>query len=46
MKRLSIVLFALLLLVMVAGVVFFATVKIPAPTGTVEKVIPDDRFAR
>jgi hypothetical protein len=46
MKRLSIVLFALLLLVMVGGVVLLATTTIPAPSGTVEKVIPDDRFGR
>jgi hypothetical protein len=46
MKRLSIVLFALLLLVMVGGVVLLATTNIPAPSGTVEKVLPDDRFSR
>jgi hypothetical protein len=36
----------LFLAVIVAGGVFLATWDIPAPTESVEKTIPNDRFAR
>jgi hypothetical protein len=35
-----------LLISIVGGGIFLATWKIPAPTATVEKVIPNDRFPR
>jgi hypothetical protein len=35
-----------LLIGIVGGGLFLATWKIPAPTATVEKVIPNDRFPR
>jgi hypothetical protein len=37
---------AIIALVIAGGVVFLATWDIPAPTQPVEKVIPNDRFAR
>ena len=40
------ILLGALLLSIVGGGVFLATWKIPAPTATVEKVIPNDRFPR
>jgi Flp pilus assembly protein CpaB len=46
MKRLSLIFLVIILLAVVAGIVVLATTNIPAPKGTVEKVIPDDRFAR
>lgn len=46
MKRLSLIFLVLVLLAVVGGVVLLATTNIPAPKGTVEKVVPDDRFAR
>lgn len=36
----------LLLVIVVGGGAFLAMWDIPAPTATVEKVIPDDRFSR
>ncbi|HEX7007401.1 MAG TPA: hypothetical protein VF274_09685 [Alphaproteobacteria bacterium] len=32
--------------VVVAGLAYLGTVDLPPPTGTVEKVIPDDRFPK
>ena len=46
MTRLSYLIIVTVLLVLVGGVVFLATWEIPAPSGVVEKVIPDDRFPR
>jgi hypothetical protein len=40
------ILLGALLLSIVGGGAFLATWKIPAPTATVEKVIPNDRFPR
>lgn len=36
----------LVLLVIVGGVVYLGLWDLPAPTQTVEKVIPNERFAR
>ncbi|UEM21547.1 hypothetical protein JL100_001885 [Skermanella mucosa] len=46
MSRLLSVLIVLVLLVAAGGSVFLATWDIPAPSRTVERVIPDDRFPR
>jgi len=46
MKRLSLILIAVVVLLVAGGGVFLATWKIPAPVANVEKVIPDDRFPR
>lgn len=46
MKRLSVALFVLVVAAVAAGGVFLMTWEIPAPTRTVEKVIPNDRFER
>jgi len=46
MKRLSVTLIVLLVLLLAGGGVFLAMWKIPAPVANVEKVIPDDRFPR
>lgn len=44
--RIGLVLFILFLLVIGGGAVFLMTYDIPAPTEQIEKVIPNDRFAR
>ncbi len=46
MTRLPIYFVAVLGVILVGGIVFLATWEIPAPSGVVEKVIPDDRFPR
>ncbi len=46
MNKLSYLMIATVLLILVGGVVFLATWEMPAPSGVVEKVIPDDRFPR
>ncbi|MGB0684358.1 MAG: hypothetical protein ACPGOV_16760 [Magnetovibrionaceae bacterium] len=46
MRRLSLMLFILVLLGVAGGGVFLATWEIPAPTAEVRKVLPDDRFPR
>ncbi|WP_164496320.1 hypothetical protein [Ferruginivarius sediminum] len=46
MKSLSVALLVLVVAAIVAGGVFLMTWEIPAPTRTVEKVIPNDRFDR
>ncbi len=46
MKHFSRVVVLAVLVVMVGGAVFLATWDIPAPTASVEKVIPNDRFPR
>jgi hypothetical protein len=46
MSRLFGALIILALIVAVGGSVFLATWEIPAPSKTVERVIPDDRFPR
>lgn len=45
-ERLAKYIFILLLVVIVAGGVFLATWDIPAPSESVEKTIPNDRFPR
>lgn len=45
MKRLSYFLIALVFGVIVAGASLLMVWEVPAPTTTVEKVIPNDRFA-
>ena len=44
MSRIVSVFFVLLLLVVGGGMAVLATWDMPAPSRTVEKVIPDDRF--
>ena len=46
MGRLSFFLFVVVFGALAAGGVFLVTWDIPAPTRTVEKVIPNDRFER
>ncbi|EWY42734.1 hypothetical protein N825_02435 [Skermanella stibiiresistens SB22] len=46
MSRLLSVLIVLALIVVVGGAAFLATWDMPAPSKTVERVIPDDRFPR
>lgn len=46
MKRLSKLVFLVLLLAIAGGGVFLATWDIPAPMASVEKEIPNDRFPR
>ena len=46
MKRMSVVIFVLLLAAVGGGVVVLATWDIPAPVTTVERVLPDERFPR
>ncbi|WP_173380463.1 hypothetical protein [Azospirillum sp. B510] len=46
MSRFLSILFVLLLLVVVGGTVFLASWDLPAPSKTVEKVLPDERFPR
>ncbi len=46
MSRIVSVFFILLLLVVGGGMAALATWDMPAPSRTVEKVIPDDRFPR
>ena len=46
MTKFSYFIAATILLILVGGVVFLATWEMPAPSGVVEKVIPDDRFPR
>ena len=46
MKFVSRVLVALVLTVVVGGAAFLATWDPPAPTARVERVIPNERFAR
>ena len=46
MKKLSRIIIALAVLVLVGGVVFLATWDIPAPASEVVKVLPNDRFPR
>ncbi|WP_193555790.1 hypothetical protein [Hwanghaeella grinnelliae] len=46
MGKFILVIFALLAVVLGGGAVFLATWDIPAPSQTVERVLPDDRFPR
>lgn len=44
--RFTLFLLILILLTVVGGALFLLTWDIPAPTASVEKVIPNDRFPR
>lgn len=46
MTRLTIAIFLTLLVLVIGGGAFLAMWEIPAPTATVEKILPDDRFPR
>ncbi len=46
MTKLPILIISAVVLILVGGVIFLATWEIPAPSGIVEKAIPDDRFPR
>ena len=46
MTRLTIAIFLLLLITVIGGGAFLAMWEIPAPSATVEKTLPDDRFPR
>ncbi|MGE5546706.1 MAG: hypothetical protein ACM33T_07410 [Solirubrobacterales bacterium] len=46
MSKLAGMLVVLVLAVVVGGGVFLAAWDVPAPSAKVEKVIPDERFAR
>ena len=45
-KRITIILAAIAVLILAGGGVLLASWQIPAPTKQLEKVIPNDRFAR
>jgi len=45
MKRFLVVVAAIVVLIIAAGVVFLATWDIPPPTAPVEKTIPDDKLS-
>jgi len=44
--RLTLIILAVVVVVLLAGGVFLVTWDIPAPSATVEKMVPDDRFPR
>jgi hypothetical protein len=46
MMKLTLVIAVVALVGVLAGGIFLATWDIPAPTATVEKTVPDDRFPR
>lgn len=46
MKRMPLVIIVFLLAATAGGVAWLATWDIPAPVSKVEKVLPDERFAR
>lgn len=46
MGKFILVLFALFTVALGGGAVFLATWDIPAPSQSVERVLPDDRFPR
>lgn len=46
MKHFSRVVVLVVFALVIGGAVFLATWDIPAPTASVEKVIPNDRFPR
>lgn len=46
MKKLSRLILILVVLLIAGGGVFLATWEIPAPTETIERDLPDDRFPR
>ncbi len=44
MSKLSRIVLAVVLVIVVGGVAYLATFDLPSPSARVEKVIPDDRF--
>ncbi len=44
--RLTLVILAVVVVALLGGGAFLATWDIPAPSSTVEKIVPDDRFPR
>lgn len=46
MKNLSRLIFLIVVLIIVGGGVFLATWDIPAPSRTIEKELPDERFPK
>jgi hypothetical protein len=46
MRHFSRVVVLVVFALVIGGAIFLATWDIPAPTATVEKVIPNDRFPR
>lgn len=46
MTRLMIAIFLVLLIAVIGGGAFLAMWEIPAPSATLEKTLPDDRFPR
>jgi hypothetical protein len=46
MTRLMIAIFVVLLIAVIGGGAFLAMWEIPAPSATLEKTLPDDRFPR
>ena len=45
-SKLILVLIGIAFVVIVAGLGYLGTVDLPPPKGTVEKIIPDDRFPK
>lgn len=46
MMKITLVIAVVALVGLLAGGIFLATWDIPAPSATVEKTVPDDRFPR
>jgi hypothetical protein len=46
MKKVSKLIVLAALALIAGGAFFLVTGDLPAPTGTIEKIIPDDRFPR
>jgi hypothetical protein len=46
MRKLSLIIVGLVLVLSVAGALFLVTWEIPPPAVSVEKVLPDERFPR
>jgi hypothetical protein len=44
--RLTLIILSVLIVALLGGGVFLVTWDIPAPSATVEKTVPDDRFPR
>jgi hypothetical protein len=46
MMRLTLVILVVVAVALLGSVAFLVTWDIPAPSSTVEKIVPDDRFPR
>lgn len=46
MKKFTLIVVMLAVLLVAGGAIFLVTWKIPAPSARVEKVLPDERFPR